>query len=182
MAVHLITVSASLLQGEGSDEAAQAVAQLCLPRGFPIAGRQIVGEEEGEIEASLRAALERGQLAIVFSGSGGSGGEPVRRALSRVLGLRLVLNEKILETLQGHYARQERAMPRRAERLALGPPGTILLPSAEGEPGFLLESDTAAVALFPLDPESALALAATQLFPLVRERLASRLAPPGGGP
>ncbi len=175
MGIQLITVSASLLQGEGTDEAAQAVAHLCFARGLPIAGRQIIGEDEGEVEAALRLGLERGQLVIVLSGSGGSAGEPVRRALSRVLGLRLILNEKILQALQTHYARQERAMPRRAERLALVPQGAILLEPAEGEPGLLLETESVAVALLPLDPESAVTLAVNQLFPLLQERLASRL-------
>ncbi len=175
MAVQLVTVSASLLQGEGTDEAAQAIAQFCLTHGLPVAGRQIVGEEEGEIEAALRLGLERGQFVVVLSGSGGSAGEPVRRALSRLLGLRLVLHEKILQDLQAHYARQERAMPRRVERLALVPQGAVLLPSAEGEPGLFLEKESAAVALLPLDPESAMTLAVDQLFPLVQERLASRL-------
>ncbi len=175
MGIQLITVSASLLQGEGTDEAAQAVAQLCFARGLPITGRQITGEDEGEVEAALRLGLERGQLVIVLSGSGGSAGEPVRRALSRVLGVRLILNEKILQALQAHYARQERAMPRRAERLALVPQGAILLESAEGEPGLLLETESVAVALLPLDPESAVTLAVNQLFPLIQERLASRL-------
>ncbi|MBI1893775.1 MAG: CinA family nicotinamide mononucleotide deamidase-related protein [Candidatus Rokubacteria bacterium] len=175
MGIQLITVSASLLQGEGTDEAAQAVAHLCFARGLPIAGRQIIGEDEGEVEAALRLGLERGQLVIVLSGSGGSAGEPVRRALSRVLGLRLILNEKILQALQTHYARQERAMPRRAERLALVPQGAILLETAEGEPGLLLDTESVAVALLPLDPESAVTLAVNQLFPLLQERLASRL-------
>ena len=175
MGIQLITVSASLLQGEGTDEAAQTVAQLCFARGLPIAGRQIIGEDEGEVEAALRLGLERGQLVIVLSGSGGSAGEPVRRALSRVLGLRLILNEKILQALQTHYARQERAMPRRAERLALVPQGAILLETADGEPGLLLETESVAVALLPLDPESAVTLAVNQLFPLIQERLASRL-------
>lgn len=175
MGIQLVTVSASLLQGEGTDEAAQALAQLCFARSLPIAGRQIIGEDEGEVEAALRLGLERGQLVIVLSGSGGSAGEPVRRALSRVLGLRLILNEKILQALQAHYARQERAMPRRAERLALVPQGAILLETAEGEPGLLLETESVAVALLPLDPESAVTLAVNQLFPLMQERLASRL-------
>ena len=170
-----MTVSASLLQGEGTDEAAQAIAQFCLTHGLPVAGRQIVSEEEGEIEAALRLGLERGQFVVVLSGSGGSAGEPVRRALSRLLGLRLVLHEKILQGLQAHYARQEQAMPRRVERLALVPQGAVLLPSAEGEPGLFLEKESAAVALLPLGPESALALAADHLFPLMQARLASRL-------
>src|SRR3972149_6682578 len=159
MAVQLVTVRASLLQGGGMDEAAQAVARLCLSRGLPIAGRQIVGEDEAEIEAALRLGLERGELLIISGGGGGSAGEPVRRALSRVLGARLVLNEKILQALQVHYARQEQMMPRRLERLALGPPGGVLLLGAAGEPGFFVETDSVTLALLPVEPQPALELA-----------------------
>src|SRR3990172_8631632 len=174
MAVQLVTVSASLLQGEGTDEAAQAVARLCLSRGLPIVGRQIVGEDEAEIGAALRLGLERGELLIIFSGSGGSAGEPVRRALSRVLGARLVLNEKILQALQTHYARQEQMMPRRLERLALVPQGAVLLLGAAGEPGFFVETDSVTVALLPVEPEPAMELAAQHLLPLIQRRFASR--------
>src|SRR4029077_5614933 len=114
-------------------------ARALLAEGVPVGARQIVDEEETALEEALRGALEAASLVVVLAQPGGSGGETVRRALSRLTGARLALNDKMLALLEEDFARRGQAMPRRLDRLALLPQGAVLWPAA-GEPAWLLET------------------------------------------
>src|SRR5882762_2285205 len=96
-----------------------------------------VDEDETAVEEALRSAVEVASLVVVLAHPGGSSGEVVRRALSRLTGARLVLNDKLLALLEEDFARRGQAMPRRLDRLALLPQGALLWPAA-GEPAWVL--------------------------------------------
>src|SRR5205085_10191323 len=83
------------------------------------------------------------------AGPGGSAGEAVRRVLARLSGTRLVLNERMLAALEASYRRQDRALPRRAERQALLPQGATPWPADEGEPAWSVETPRGAFAVLP---------------------------------
>ncbi|HKX02953.1 MAG TPA: molybdopterin-binding protein, partial [Methylomirabilota bacterium] len=143
----IITVGADRLAAP-DDPAALLVARALLADGVPVASRQIVDEDETAVEEALRGALEAASLVVVLSQPGGSSGEVVRRALSRLTGARLVLNDKLLALLEEDFAGRGQAMPRRLDRLALLPQGALLWPGA-GEPAWVLESKRAAVVVLP---------------------------------
>src|SRR5258708_2733147 len=143
----IVTVGAARL-GSADDPAGLLVARALLADGVPVASRQIVDEDETAVEEALRSAVEAASLVVVLAHPGGSSGEVVRRALSRLTGARLVLNDKLLALLEEDYARRGQAMPRRLDRLALLPQGAVLWPGA-GEPACVLESKRAAVAGLP---------------------------------
>jgi len=99
--------------------------------------RVFVEDDEGALEGALGSDEA---LTVVLAGGGGSAGDIVRRVLARVTGTRLVLNERVLATLQERYRRLDRPLPRRAERLALLPQGATVWMTADGEAGWALES------------------------------------------
>jgi nicotinamide-nucleotide amidase len=149
----------------------RALARLFEGQGVGVRGHRVVGAEEPAAERALRHAIEAGGLVVCLGE--GDGAEVVRQALGRVLGSRLVLSDSALDGLAAGYARQGRAMPRRAEALALIPQGALVLRAAGGgEPGLLVETGGALVALLPDDVTLAAALA--------REHLLPRLAAAGG--
>jgi len=135
----------------------------------PVASRQVVDEDETAVEEALRGALEAASLVVVLAHPGGSSGEVVRRALSRLTGSRLVLNDKLLALLEEDFARRGQAMPHRLDRLALLPQGAVLWPGA-GEPAWVLESKRAAVAVLPAGSAGLARLVDQQLRPLARQR------------
>ena len=164
----IVTVGAARV-GSADDPAGLLVARALLADGVPVASRQIVDEDETAVEEALRSAVEAASLVVVLAHPGGSSGEVVRRALSRLTGARLVLNDKLLALLEEDFARRGQAMPRRLDRLALLPQGAVLWPGA-GEPAWVLESKRAAVAVLPAGSAALASLVEQQLRPLARQR------------
>ena len=165
----IVTVGAAQL-GAADDPAGLMVARALLAEGVPVASRQVVDEDEIAVEAALRGAVEAASLVVVLAEPGGSSGEVVRRALSRLGGARLVLNDKLLALLEEDFARRGQAMPRRLDRLALLPQGATLWPAA-GEPAWVLEISRAAVVVLPAGSAALGPLVDGQLRPLARQRL-----------
>lgn len=165
----ILSLSPSQLAGPG-DEASRKVAQALLAHGLPVASRQVVDEDEPALEAALRSAVGAYGLIVILAGGGGSGGEIVRRVLSRVTGARLVLHERLLSLLEAVHARRERPMPRRDDRLALLPQGAVLWSVAGEEPGWLLETGQSAVVVLPAGSPVLSELLARHLLPYARER------------
>jgi nicotinamide-nucleotide amidase len=165
----IVTVGAARL-GAADDPTGLMVARALLAEGLPVASRQIVDDDEAAVEEALRGAVEAASLVVVLGQPGGSSGEVVRRALSRISGARLVLNDKLLALLEEEFARRGQAMPRRLDRLALLPQGAAIWPGA-GEPAWVLEVNRAAVAVLPAGSAALGALVDTQLRPLARQRL-----------
>lgn len=168
--VLILSVSAGQLAGP-SDEAGQQVARALLAHGLPVASRQVVDEDEAAVEAALRAGVGAYGLIVILGGGGGSAGEIVRRVLARVTGARLILNERLLATLEAVHARRERPMPRREERLALLPQGAVLWSVERGAPGWVLETEHSAVVVLPAASPALADLLSHHLMPYAHERL-----------
>ena len=164
----IVTVGAAQLAA-ADDPAGLLVARALQADGMPVASRQIVDEDETAVEEALRGALEAASLVVVLAHPGGSSGEVVRRALSRLTGARLVLNDKLLALLEEDFARRGQAMPRRLDRLALLPQGAVLWPGV-GEPAWVLESKRAAVVVLPAGSAGLASLVDQQLRALARQR------------
>jgi nicotinamide-nucleotide amidase len=164
----IVTVGAAQL-GAADDPAGLLVARALQADGVPVASRQVVDEDETAVEEALRGALEAASLVVVLAHPGGSSGEVVRRALSRLTGARLVLNEKLLALLEEDFARRGQAMPRRLDRLALLPQGAVLW-SGAGEPAWMLEGKRAAVAVLPAGSAGLASLVDQPLRTLARQR------------
>jgi nicotinamide-nucleotide amidase len=163
-AVELVTVTPD----PGAPAAAGPLARLFEQAGARVRGHRVVASDESEVEAALRDAVAASELVVVVGE--GDGAAVARQALGRLLGRRLVLSDAVLEALSAAAARHGRALPRRAEPLALVPQGaSVLMPARGGEPGLLAEVGRTVVAVLPA--EAAVAAA------LVREHLLPRLAP-----
>jgi nicotinamide-nucleotide amidase len=144
--------------------AAARLARLFQRHGFPVRGRRVVAPEEGDAERALREAAATGGLVVGLGD--GEAAAALRQALARLTGSRLVLSDSVLDAVARAYARQGRAMPRRAEALALIPQAAIVLPPlAGGEPGLLAEVGRALIAVLPNDAGAATALAEAHLLP-----------------
>jgi nicotinamide-nucleotide amidase len=165
----IVTVGAAQL-GAADDPAGMMVARALQTEGVPVGSRQVVDEDETAVEEALRGAVEAASLVVVLAQPGGSSGEVVRRALSRLSGARLVLNDKLLASMEEDFARRGQAMPRRLDRLALLPQGALLWPAA-GEPAWVLEVKRAAVTVLPAGSAMLASLVESHLRPLARQRL-----------
>src|SRR5206468_3635826 len=137
-AARVLTVASAPLGDD--DPAGRLVARALLAEGVPVAARQIVDEDQAALEQVLGGALGGGGLVVVLAAPGGSAGDVVRRALARLTGARLVLNEKLLAALEKDFTRRGQAMPHRLDRLGLLPQGAEPWLASSGEPGWALEA------------------------------------------
>ncbi len=163
-------IASVLMVGEADvdDAPARAVAQALSASGIVVASRQVVDESEAALISALRGALEREGLVVVLAQPGGSSGELVPRAVSRLTGRRLVLNERRLRLLESTFNRRGQALPHRLERLALLPQGAELLPAAPNaeQDGWTLAAEQSTIFVLPLgsaDPNEILRLAAVDV-------------------
>ncbi|MFQ5521438.1 MAG: CinA family protein, partial [Candidatus Methylomirabilia bacterium] len=154
-----------------ADDVGHLVALALAAEGIPVTSRQVTAAEEPAVEAAIRFGVDVHGLVVILTSFGESAGEVVRRVLARVTGMRLILNERLLAALETAHARQDRAMPRRLDRLALLPQGAVFWSMEEGEPGWLLETAQGAVAVLPQTSPALADLVALHLVPFVRERL-----------
>ena len=141
---HIVTVGA--MPSPGADGA--AVAAALGAAGVNVVSRVFVEDDESALERALGSDEA---LTVVLTGGGGSAGDIVRRVLARVTGARLVLNDRLLTTLQERYRRLDRPLPRRAERLALLPQGATVWVTADAEAGWAMESGQRAFAVLARD-------------------------------
>jgi nicotinamide-nucleotide amidase len=164
-AVELLTVTPD----PGSRATAWPLARLFEQAGARVRGHRVVASDESEVEAALRDAVAASAIVVVVGE--GDGADVARQALGRLLGRRLVLSDAVLEALTAAAAQRGRALPRRAEALALVPQGaSVLMPARGGDPGLLAEAGRTLVAVLPADSAVAAALAREHLLP----RLAAR--------
>jgi PncC family amidohydrolase len=163
---HIVSVGA--MPSPGTDGA--TVAAALGAAGVAVVSRVFVEDDEGALERALGS--DEG-LTVVLAGGGGSAGDIVRRVLARVTGARLVLNERLLTTLQERYRRLDRPLPRRAERLALLPQGATVWVTADAEAGWAMENGQRAFAVLTRDATLQTMLA-RHLTPFAREWVGAR--------
>jgi nicotinamide-nucleotide amidase len=135
----------------------------------PVTARIFVDEDDSALEAALAG---EGGTTVIVAGAGGSDGDVVRRVLARVTGARLALSDRMLEAIEEAHRRHDRAMPRRAERLALLPQGATLWLADGAEPAWALDTPRGAFVVLPRG--GAEATLHEQLVPFARARLAGR--------
>jgi len=142
-AAQVVAVGAAAFDGQPDHDSARVAAALGAA-GVPVAERVIIDDDETALERALRADPGAAAFTVVIAGDGGSAGEIVRRALARVTGTRLVLDEQMLDALEKRHRRLDRPLPRRADRLALLPQGAKVWIDTEGEPAWAMEHERAA--------------------------------------
>jgi nicotinamide-nucleotide amidase len=139
--VRLVAIGSPLAAFDGD---LAVVAAALADGGIALESRTVVDEDESALE---RVLTPPAPLTIIVTGPAGSTGDVARRVLARVMGTRLVLNDRMLAALDEVHRRRDRPLPRRDERLALLPQGATVWARSDGEPAWILESSTAAWAL-----------------------------------
>src|SRR5215471_4399562 len=162
----IVTVGA--MPTPGADGA--AIAATLGTAGVTVVSRVFVEDDESALEQALGSD---DVLTVVLAGTGGSAGDIVRRVIARVTGARLVLNERLLATLQDRFRRFDRPLPRRAERLALLPQGAAVWVTADAEAAWAMESGQHAFAVLARDASLHLMIA-RHLIPFARDWAGAR--------
>lgn len=109
--------------------------------GIPVGFRGIVGDEEERIAAAIAHALERSGLVLLSGGLGPTADDRTREAACRALGLRMRLDEAILEGLKQRFRKRGMEPPEVNRKQAMVPEGALVLENRRGTaPGLFLET------------------------------------------
>jgi nicotinamide-nucleotide amidase len=142
----IVSVGAVPIDGQPDHDSARVAAALS-EAGVPVASRIFIDDDEAALERTLRLDDGGPGLTVLLAGGGGSAGDIVRRALARITGARLALNDRMLAALEEWHRRLDRPLPRRAERLALLPQAATVWVAADGEPAWALATERGAWAV-----------------------------------
>lgn len=170
----IILIGTELLNGGARDETGSILAQKLVESGYWIQWISLVGDVQEDIEASLRQASGRASLIITTGGLGFEEDDVTRRAVSRVVGRRLTLNEKLLEQLEGRFKRQKDAGKAYARGALVPARSRPLVASAGRIHGFALHWNEAHLVCLPGNPEAAMRLFGDAVGPYLSERFRRR--------
>ena len=142
--------------------------------GIPVGFRGIVGDEEERIAAAIVHALERSGLVLLSGGLGPTADDRTREAACRALGIRMRLDEAILEGLKKRFAKRGMEAPEVNRKQAMVPEGAVVLENRRGTaPGLFLETPGGKIlVLLPGPPR--------ELEPMFEELVLPRLSGLGG--
>src|SRR5919109_1606709 len=87
--------------------------------GVEVKLKTIVGDDDARLEETIRDALKRSTIVITTGGLGPTEDDITRKIAARALGLRLALDERVLEEIRSKFAHWGRKMPEINSRQAM---------------------------------------------------------------
>jgi nicotinamide-nucleotide amidase len=170
----IIAVGSELLSPLRADTNSLFVTARLNELGIEVVTKLIVGDRRGDLSAAVRASLDQADLLVLTGGLGPTDDDLTRPSVADALGLALVEDPAILETIAERFARRGMAMPPVNRVQAQVPVGAAVLPNPNGTaPGLWIEHGGKTIVLLPGPPR--------EMQPMLEAALAERLAPRAGG-
>ena len=121
--------------------------------GIDVRSKSVVPDDMEELAHRLRVALGRVDVVITSGGLGPTSDDLTREVVAQVLGLTLVEDPAILETIRTRFEKRGMKMPDGNRRQAAVPAGARALANPRGTaPGIWIEADNRIVVLLPGPP------------------------------
>ena len=171
-AVELITIGDELLLGFTIDTNSAHLARSLSAQGVAIARRTAVGDDVGEIVATIGEALDRTGAVITTGGLGPTSDDLTRDAVAAAFGVPLDLDEAHLDWMRERWRRRfNRDMPEANRRQAMIPRGARKLENRHGSaPGaFLRDARGRWLVMLPGVPRELRGMADDTVVPLLKE-------------
>ncbi|MFP5319648.1 MAG: competence/damage-inducible protein A [Acidimicrobiia bacterium] len=141
MRCEVVSVGTELLLGQVVDTNAAWIGDQLALAGIDCHFQTRVGDNEGRIADVVRIALGRNEAVVVCGGLGPTQDDITREALARVLGVPLVRDQAMVESIRAIFQSRLRAMPEMNARQADRPEGATFIPQVRGTaPGLICEA------------------------------------------
>jgi nicotinamide-nucleotide amidase len=175
----IVSVGNELLYGQTVDSNAAWLGRVLAEWGLPVARRYTVGDRAADIREAVSAARPGVDLVVVTGGLGPTPDDITKPTVAAMLGLDLVVHERLRERLQQRFCSAGYDdIPLLSRGQAEVPRGAVPLTNPEGTaPGLLIEADEQVLVLLPGVPAELKAIVSGDLRPA----LAARLDPSLGG-
>ncbi len=172
MQAEIIIIGTDLLLGKVEDSTAAYLAQQLSALALDLYCKTTVGDDERRVTAILQQALARSDVVITSGGLSPTGEDVTRRAVARVAGRELVLDEKLLAQIALSLARDGLTMNDNYRRQAYIPQGAIPIENPLGlTPAFIVETRQGLTISLPGVRRELECLMELRVIPFLRERL-----------
>lgn len=152
--IEILTIGDELISGRTADENARFIAQTLHEAGLPVVRITSVGDGIEDISRALRDLLPGTRFVVVTGGLGPTDDDRTALAAAKTFGRELVPDAGALAAMEQKYAQFGRAMPAAAEKQALLPGGSSMIPNPVGTAsGFLIEAAGVHFMFLPGVPE-----------------------------
>jgi nicotinamide-nucleotide amidase len=128
----IVAVGTELLLGQIVDTNSSWMGEQLALAGIDSHYQTKVGDNWDRIEDAFRLALDRSDAVIVCGGLGPTQDDITREVLASVMGVELVLDERIAERIRSMFASRSRPMPENNLRQAMVPVGASPIPQQPG--------------------------------------------------
>jgi nicotinamide-nucleotide amidase len=176
MRAEIISVGTELLSGGVVDTNSFYLSEELMLIGIETAFMTVVGDDEQDMEETLRRAFGRVNVAIVTGGIGPTEDDITRKVIAKIIKKRLVLNEEALKSVHDKLAGRGKEFVMSNDRQALVPSGARLLQNPIGiAPGFYSSEEELFIAVMPGVPQEMRAMFSEGLRPVLVERFGGRM-------
>jgi len=143
--------------------------------GIDVRSKTVVGDEPADLADRLRQALARADLVVTTGGLGPTSDDLTRETVADVLGLRLIEDPALVESIRTRFERRGLRMPEANRKQAAVPAGARVLPNPNGTaPGLWLTADERVVILLPGPPREVRAIFEAAVQPELDARASGR--------
>ena len=143
--------------------------------GIDVVSKSVVGDNELALAAAIRHALDAEDLVVTTGGLGPTADDFTREVAAQILGLELVENAEVLESIRRRFERRALHMPDGNRRQAAVPKGAVVLPNPNGTaPGLWIDAGKAILVLLPGPPREMQPMFEADVLPRLLERSGGR--------
>ncbi|MCK5438455.1 MAG: competence/damage-inducible protein A [Gemmatimonadetes bacterium] len=166
MGAEIVAIGNELLLGETVDTNSAHVAR-CLGRiGVRVHRTTVVGDDRERLRAVLEEVRDRSRLVITMGGLGPTHDDITREVVAEVFDRRLLLDERLLSTLEERFRRFGYEMPPANRSQAEIPEGARVIPNPHGTaPGLIIDDERTTVYVLPGVPVEMKALLDDAVLP-----------------
>lgn len=173
----VITIGNEVLYGHTLDTNAAYLGRELLSLGLTITYRATVGDGLAEIAEAVSTGMRKAGVLILTGGLGPTSDDVTKKAVSRLMGSRMVFRPEILAAIRQRFASRGIKMPACNRSQALVPHNARLLPNPQGTaPGLLFARGRKLVALLPGVPREMQAIWEGSLKSILAERVGGHTA------
>lgn len=138
MNVAVLAVGTELLLGQTIDSNSSWIGAELAAHGVDSLVQVKVGDNVRRIEAQLRRLLDDADAVIMCGGLGPTHDDLTRDAIAAVMGVDLVLDDDVAQTIRKMFESRDRRMPANNLRQAMVPVGATVIPQTRGTaPGLI---------------------------------------------
>lgn len=172
MKLEVLTIGTELLLGYTVDTNAAELGRALAAAGAEITRRTTVADRPEAIRAGVVEALERTGFVIATGGLGPTRDDMTKTVVAELLDRRLVLDERVLASIEARFQRMGRPMPASNRTQAEIPEGATILPNPRGTaPGLWVEDARGRIiVLLPGVPREMRGLLVEEVLPRIVAR------------